>query len=126
MSDDVKELIESPMSDGDLRKILGKDLKIIRYSDLAHLRSLAQLLPRPKDHCVLLYEVQPGVGHWVALLKYNGAYEFFDPYGLQPDAHLDPQGPSEAPEPERALSPKAPEVRGKAVGLQQEALPEDE
>ena len=35
MSDDVKELIESPMSDGDLRKILGKDLKIIHYSELA-------------------------------------------------------------------------------------------
>ena len=50
MSDDVKELIESPMSVGDLRKILGKDLKIIRYSELAPLRSLEQLLPRPKGH----------------------------------------------------------------------------
>ena len=88
MSDDVKEVIESPMSDGDLRKILGKDLKIIRYSDLARLRSLEQLLPRPKDLCILLYEVQPGEGHWVALLKYSGAYEFFDPYGIYPDDQL--------------------------------------
>ena len=88
MSDDVKELIESPMSDGDLRKILGKDLKIIRYSELAPLRSLEQLLPRPKDHCIILYETQPGVGHWVALLKYNGSYEFFDPYGIYPDDEL--------------------------------------
>ena len=35
LSDDVKELIESHMSDGDLRNILGKDLNIIRYSELA-------------------------------------------------------------------------------------------
>ena len=127
MSDDVKELIESPMSDGDLRKILGKDLKVIRYSELAPLRSLEQLLPRPKDHCIILYETQPGVGHWVALLKYNGSYEFFDPYGIYPDDELNwIQGPSEAPEPVRALPSEAPEARGEAVGLQQEALSEDE
>ena len=79
MSDDVKDLIESPMSDGDLRKIPGRDLKTIHYSELARLRFLEQLLPRPKDYCTLLYETQPGVGHRVALLKYNGAYQFFDP-----------------------------------------------
>ena len=53
----MKELIESPMSDGDLRKILGRDLKILRCGELARLRSLEQLLPRPEDHCILLYEV---------------------------------------------------------------------
>ena len=122
MSDDVEELIGSPMSDGDLRKTIGKDLKIIRYSELALLRSLEQLLPRPKDHCILLYETQPGVGHKVALLKHNGAYEFFDPYGLyRRRAQLDPQGPSEAGEPVRALPSEAPEARWEAMGLQQEA-----
>ena len=62
MSDDVKELIESPMSDGDLRKILGSDLKILRYSELARLRSLEQLLPRPKDHSSYSTSFSPG---WV-------------------------------------------------------------
>jgi hypothetical protein len=128
MSDDVKELIESPMSDGDLRKILGKDLKIIRYSELAPLRSLEQLLPRPKDHCIILYEAQPGVGHWVALLKYNGAYEFFDPYGMYPDDELNwiPKARRKLLNQSEPYLLEAPEARGKAVGLQQEALPEDE
>ena len=86
---DVKELIESPMSDGDLRKVLGNDAKIITYSDLSTLKSLERLLPNATDSCVLLYETKPGVGHWTALMKYNDMYEFFDPYGLYPDDELE-------------------------------------
>jgi hypothetical protein len=85
---DVKELIESPMSDGDLRKVLGNDVKIVRYSDLSSLKSLDRLLPNTTDSCILLYETQPGVGHWTALMKYNDLYELFDPYGLYPDDEL--------------------------------------
>jgi hypothetical protein len=85
---EVKELIASPMSDGDLRNVLGNDVKIKPYSDLASLRSLDSLLPNATDSCVLLYETQPGVGHWTALMKYDDMYEFFDPYGLYPDKEL--------------------------------------
>ena len=80
--------IRTPMSDGDLRRILGADLKIVRYSDLAHANTLEELLPRNPDHLILLFETEPNVGHWTALLRYENLFEFFDPYGMMPDKEL--------------------------------------
>jgi len=80
--------IRTPMSDGDLRRILGADLKIVRYSNLAHANTLEELLPRNPDHLILLFETEPNVGHWTALLRYGNLFEFFDPYGMMPDKEL--------------------------------------
>ena len=84
----VLKLIHKPLSDGDLRRLLGYDLKILTYPQLADLQDLDSLLPAPTDSCVLLYEEMPNSGHWTGLLKYQGMYEHFDSYGVRPDSEL--------------------------------------
>jgi hypothetical protein len=84
----VLSLIHKPLSDDDLRRILGARLKIVKYSYLDTLDDLNQLLPQPLDCCIVLYEQVPNVGHWTALCKYSGLFEHFDSYGGKPDAPL--------------------------------------
>jgi hypothetical protein len=53
---------------------------------------LSSCYPSPFDYCVILivedenkYTIE---GHWTALLRYNGIYEYFDPYGNPIDYDL--------------------------------------
>ncbi len=85
---EIVRLINKPLSDTDIQKILGSDTKIIKYSELGHLYDIDQLLPNEKDYCIILYEDRPDRGHWTALLKYDGVYEHFDSYGVKPDSEL--------------------------------------
>ena len=84
----IVKLIHKPLSDADIRKILGHDTKIIKYSELAKFSNLNELLQEPKDYCVILYEDSTDRGHWTGLSKYNGTFEHFDSYGLKPDREL--------------------------------------
>ena len=84
----ITKLINKALSDADLQRILGDDAKIIKYSELSHLNDLDELLPKDKDYCVVLYEERLDSGHWTALLKYDGVFEHFDPYGVKPDNQL--------------------------------------
>lgn len=52
------------------------------YKDLA---TQTRLPPLP---IAVLYETEPGFGHWTALLPVKGGIEHFDSYGLRPDAEL--------------------------------------
>jgi hypothetical protein len=81
-------MIKTPMSDDELRLILDDTVKILLYSHLSNLSSLHELLPNDKDYYVILYEEKRLSGHWTGLLKYNGIFEFFDPYGIPPDSEL--------------------------------------
>jgi hypothetical protein len=88
----IQKTIKKALSDDELKLILGKDLKLIMYPDLSKYNSIDELLPRPIDYCIILiiedenkYRIE---GHWTALLKYDGVYEFFDPYGNPPDYDL--------------------------------------
>ena len=82
------KMIHRALSDADIRTILGQDVKIIKYSELSGYTDLDQLLPRPVDTVVILYENVLNSGHWCCLSKYNGMYEFFDPYGIRVDNEL--------------------------------------
>lgn len=86
--DELKQIEKTPLSDSDLRKILGSGTKIIEYSQLASIPHLSNLLPRQTDYCIILYETKQNSGHWVCLLKYRNIYEFFDPYGYEVDKAL--------------------------------------
>jgi len=93
MANDIQRLEQKPLSDADLRTILGDSLKIIKYSELASVESLEALLPKSTDYCILLYETKENSGHWVALTRYTSVsgqdrFEFFDPYGYKPDSEL--------------------------------------
>ena len=61
----IIKLIHRALSDTDIRHILGHDTKIIKYSELAQFTDLDQLLPNPKDYCIILYEDSVDHGHWV-------------------------------------------------------------
>ena len=82
-----KEL--EPLSDEDIRHILGKDTKILKYSELAKYSSIDDLLPKHTDYCIVLYELEENSGHWTAILKYDSYVEWFDPYGIKYDNELD-------------------------------------
>ena len=71
-----------------IREIIGHDAKILKYSELSKYSNIDQLLTKPKDHCILLYELEEDSGHWVCLLKYDNKIEFMDPYGIKPDGEL--------------------------------------
>jgi hypothetical protein len=45
LSKNLDNLIKHPLSDTELKTILGKDLKVIMYPDLAKYSSIEQLLP---------------------------------------------------------------------------------
>ena len=88
----INKMVKKPLSDEELKVILGKDLKIVMYPDLADYSSIEELLPNPNDYCIILIvesETKFNIsGHWVALLKYDGIYEYFDPYGNGVDVDL--------------------------------------
>ena len=81
----AKRAREYPLSDGDIRKMLGDDIKILTYDQLANIRDYNELFDA-KGRSILLYPtVSPTTGHWVCLLNKQDGIEFFDPYGNKPD-----------------------------------------
>ena len=63
--------------------------QVIKYSELANIDDLDELLTNDLDYCIILYEDRPDKGHWTVLPKYNGMYEHFDSYGNKPDKSLE-------------------------------------
>ena len=84
----VIKLVATPLGDDDIKRILGQDTKIIKYSELSKFNDLDELLQKEQDYCIVLYEQEPQSGHWIAILKYNNIFEFHDPYGYKPDYQL--------------------------------------
>ena len=64
---EVLRLVNKALSDDDIRRILGRDIKFLKYSDLDEFKDPDELLPNPKDYCVVLYEDRPDRGHWAGL-----------------------------------------------------------
>jgi hypothetical protein len=80
--DDVKDY---PLSDGDIRRMLGDDISIKTYPDLAKMRSINECFDS-KGRCILLFLTSsPTEGHWCCLLNKKKGIEFFDPYGDKPE-----------------------------------------
>jgi hypothetical protein len=84
----TQELVSDPLDDKELRAVLGRHAKIVPYHKLSQYQSIDELLPKPKDAAVLLYENRQMDGHWVCLTKNNGEISFFDPYGEVIDKQL--------------------------------------
>ena len=88
MSKNVLRMIRTPLSDSDLRKIIGQDLKIILYRELSKISNLREMLSNERDCMVILYEEKELSGHWTCLAREGDLFTFFDSYGLKPDAEL--------------------------------------
>ena len=88
MSNDVRRMMTTPLSDSDLKKILGDDIKIIIYSSLSNISNLRDILTKDRDCMVILYEQKRLSGHWTCLTREGDIFTFFDPYGIAPDNEL--------------------------------------
>jgi hypothetical protein len=77
-----------PLSDADIRKILGRDIKILTYPQIASLGDIRKAFDK-KGRCIMLYLTESETsGHWICMLLKKGEIEFFDPYGEAPEAAL--------------------------------------
>jgi hypothetical protein len=74
-------MTDVPTSDIELQ-VACPGLTVWLYKDLAKRSELPDL------PIAVLYETQPGFGHWVAILETPEGLEHFDSYGLKPDAEL--------------------------------------
>jgi len=81
------------VSANDIKRILGDDIKIIRFPDLVNYNSMQEVLPFPNDCAIIFFldEVTPtnNIGHWTAIMRNGNRYEFFDSYGLSSKEDLD-------------------------------------
>jgi hypothetical protein len=81
----IAKVKQYPLSDSDIRQILGDDIRIITYPELGELSSIDQAFDA-KGRCVLLVpNASPTMGHWCAMIKRKDGIEFFDPYGDAPE-----------------------------------------
>jgi len=77
-----------PLSDTDIRKILGKDIKIITYPMLGQMESINEAFDK-HGRCIMLYLTEDeSTGHWVCMLNKGKELEYFDPYGEAPEEAL--------------------------------------
>src|SRR5579872_1188360 len=83
----IKKLKAKYLSGNELLKIIKKKARIVSYPDIIKYKSLDQLLGKHKA-VIILYEIEPNIGHWVTLFKTKKGIEFFDPYGYMIDDEL--------------------------------------
>jgi len=87
----IKDISETPMGDDNIRQYL-PGAKVLKYSELADVENIFELLPSPKTYFFLLYEQSYNSGHFVVVNRYidNGKDTicFFCSYGSKIDAPL--------------------------------------
>jgi|HubBroStandDraft_5_1064220.scaffolds.fasta_scaffold58608_2 hypothetical protein len=74
-------MTDIPTSDTELEAAC-PGLTVWLYRDIATQREL------PRLPIAVLYETEPGFGHWVGVLKTPEGIEHFDSYGYKPDTEL--------------------------------------
>jgi hypothetical protein len=78
-----------PLSDDDLRKLLGSNIKIQTYPQLADYDSADEIFDDMGRGILLFPNASPTMGHWTCLIKRPNKIEFFDPYGEAPEDQKD-------------------------------------
>jgi hypothetical protein len=78
----LSEIKEYPLSDTDIRTILGNDINMLSYPELENFNHIDQIFDR-QGRCVLLFlTVDERTGHWLCLHKdKEDSIHYFDPYG---------------------------------------------
>jgi hypothetical protein len=77
------------LSDDDIRQLLGGQIKITPYPDLAQVRHISELFDGRGRSIIFFPQDSLQSGHWTAMIKNGREIEFFDPYGEPPDAQKD-------------------------------------
>jgi hypothetical protein len=83
----IKQIIKTPLTDGDLERFLGADVQnnIVKYSDLDEFEDLEQLLPHNNSYKIILIEYEKNNGHWLCMLRYGKTIEIFNSFGTKHD-----------------------------------------
>ena len=92
---DTKEKLAKMISDSDFdRYFSDAHQKLLKYSELANIHNIDELLPEEEDYRIILTESQRNSGHWCVILRYTDKktgkkyIEWFDPYSGKPDSEL--------------------------------------
>lgn len=85
----LEEIKDYSLSDGDIRRILGSNIKIFTYPQLKQYRDINSLFDDEGRCMVLFLTNSPTEGHWCCMLRKEKGIEFFDPYGESPDEVVD-------------------------------------
>ncbi len=81
----LKEVIDKPMGDDDIKNYL-KNPKIIIYNQLPKYNNINEILPAARSYAVILYQNSPNSGHWCTIMRpTDNTIEFFDSYGKECD-----------------------------------------
>ena len=84
---EIQEENYKALTDLDIKKHLGQNIKIVSHQELKNYNSINQLMPHKKDVVVIIWESKPNYGHWTILGKYideethKPTIEYFDSYG---------------------------------------------
>lgn len=92
---ETKQKLEQMITDEDFSKYFtDAPEKILKYSQLADIKDINELLPNEKDYRVILTESKRNEGHWCCIMKYTDGktgkkwIEWFDSYSGKPDSEL--------------------------------------
>ena len=87
---DLAAIIKQPLSDSDVRHLLGHSTSIMTYPQLASAHKIQDVMDS-RGRVVLLYLTTSFTnGHWTTVFtRPNDEIEFFDPYGGAPDEQFD-------------------------------------
>ena len=85
---DILRRMRTDMTDLDLERYGFTPDDIMKYSELADVNSIYDILPHDRSSKILLVESEYSKGHWVALLRYDNTIEMMDSYGIHPDEEL--------------------------------------
>jgi hypothetical protein len=89
--EDIKEREPLFMTDADLRRYFpdnADESPIIKYSALANVKNITDILPHDKSFKVILIENRHNIGHWVVISRNKDTIYFFDSYSNKPDGQL--------------------------------------
>ena len=75
-----------PLSDSDVRHIVGQPMNILAYPELGDYDSIESVFNGSKMCLLLFPTISATSGHWTCLLDRPEGIEFFDPYGDRPES----------------------------------------
>ena len=81
----LQEVKSNPLSDADLRELLGGSITIMTNRELPKVKSIGDIFDA-EGRAILLYTPDsPTSGHWVCMMRRPGSIYYWDPYGEKPD-----------------------------------------
>lgn len=85
----VKKAQAVNMGEDDIMRITEGKCRVVAYKDLAQCRNIDEALGDDGAIVCLIETTEPNRGHWIAILRTGeGAYEWFDSYGIRVDSEL--------------------------------------